>query len=58
MMGKPGSWISSLNYLKVGDTKVHLRGTQGQARAVRDHWCRGADGALWPDRAHQAWQEY
>ncbi|HEV2577888.1 MAG TPA: hypothetical protein VGU25_11830 [Acidobacteriaceae bacterium] len=30
MMGKPGQLDIRLNYLKVGDTKVHLRGTKGK----------------------------
>jgi hypothetical protein len=30
MMGKAGQLDIRLNYLKVGDTKVHLRGTKGK----------------------------
>ncbi len=30
MMGKAGELNLRLNYLKVGDTKVHLRGTKGK----------------------------
>ncbi|QNI35202.1 hypothetical protein H7849_26020 [Alloacidobacterium dinghuense] len=30
MMGKPGDLSVRLDYLKVGDTKIHLRGTKGK----------------------------
>jgi hypothetical protein len=33
MMGKPGDLSIRLDYLKVGDVKVHLRGTKGKEGA-------------------------